>query len=248
MGIWIRSALYLVLQVLITPPYSLVAILTFPFGPLTRYRVIALWARFFVWLAVALCGVRYRVQGQGHIPSSPCVFLSKHQSAWETLAYQEILPPHVMVLKRELLRIPFFGWGLAMLSPIAIDRASGNVALKQVLDEGPKRLAIGFYVTMYPEGTRIAPGHRGRYRVGGASLAAHAGVPIVPIAHNAGYVWPRKSFLKRPGMVTVSIGPPIQTAGRAPGSLISEVEAWIEAECARLGPARDETARKPRGD
>jgi 1-acyl-sn-glycerol-3-phosphate acyltransferase len=242
MGTGIRSGLYLILQILITPPYSIIAILTFPFSPLTRYRVIALWARFFVWLAGALCGVRYRVEGAHHIPTSPCVLLSKHQSAWETLAYQEILPPHVMVLKRELLRIPFFGWGLAMLSPIAIDRATGKLALKQVLEEGPKRLSAGLYVTMYPEGTRIAPGQRGRYRVGGASLAAHAGVPIIPIAHNAGYVWPRKSFLKHPGLITVSIGPPIETAGRTPEALIHDVETWIEAECERLGSSRGKRA------
>jgi 1-acyl-sn-glycerol-3-phosphate acyltransferase len=237
-GAMIRSGFFALVQVLVTPPYALVAVLTFPLSAMMRYRIIAGWARFFVWVAEALCGIRYRVEGRSNIPSTPCVFLSKHQSAWETLAFQAILPPHAMVIKRELLWIPFFGWGLAMMSPIAIDRAAGMRSLKQLLEQGRQRLAAKFGIVIYPEGTRVAPGKRGRYQTGGAWLAVHAGVPVVPIAHNAGYLWPRNSFVKRPGLITVSIGPVISTDGRRPDAVIDQASAWIEAECARIDEAR----------
>ena len=132
--------------------------------------------------------------------------LSKHQSAWETVAFQVIFPPQVYVIKRELLWIPFFGWGLAMVSPIAIDRRAGMRALKQMLEQGKDRLARGFWVIVYPEGTRIAPGERGTYQTGGAAIASHAGAPVLPVAHNAGTCWRRNAFLKYPGTITVSIG------------------------------------------
>lgn len=231
----VRSLLFTLLQALITPPYALIAILTFPLPPLARYHIISGWARFFILLVRVLCGVRYRVVGRGNLPREPAVFLSKHQSAWETLAYQVILPPHVMVIKRELLWIPFFGWGLAMMSPIAINRAAGRQALKQIQDQGKERLADGFGVVIYPEGTRIAPGKSGEYRTGGAWLAVKAGAPVIPIAHNAGYLWPRNSFVKRPGLITVSIGPPIATAGRRPDAVTEETAAWIEREMERIG-------------
>lgn len=233
----VRSFVFALLQVIVTPPYALVAILTFPLPPMVRYRIISGWARLFVWVARVVCGVRYRVEGRHNIAREPVVYMSKHQSAWETLAFQAILPPHVMVIKRELLWIPFFGWGLAMMSPIAIDRAAGRQALKQVQDQGKERLDDGFAVVIYPEGTRIAPGTTGRYHTGGAWLAVKAGVPIVPIAHNAGYLWPRNSFVKRPGVITVSIGPPIATLGRRPDAVTDETAAWIEAEVRRMGPA-----------
>jgi len=234
----VRSLLFALLQILITPPYALIAILTFPLPPMMRYRIISGWARLFVRVAAVLCGVRYRVEGRGNIPRDPVVFMSKHQSAWETLAFQAILPPHVMVIKRELLWIPFFGWGLAMMSPIAIDRSAGRQALKQIQEQGKERLADGFGVVIYPEGTRIAPGKTGRYHTGGAWLAVKAGAPIIPIAHNAGYLWPRNSFVKRPGLITVSIGPPIPTEGRRSDAVTDETAAWIEREVERIGVPR----------
>jgi 1-acyl-sn-glycerol-3-phosphate acyltransferase len=227
---WMRSIAFALVQILITPPYALIAIFTFPFSARTRYRVISGWARFLVWLAAVVCGVRYRIKGREHFPAKACVVLSKHQSTWETLAFQAILPPHVMVVKRELLWIPFFGWGLAMLSPIAIDRGAGMRALKQILHQGKQRLAAGFCVVMYPEGTRVAPGRHRKYQVGGAWLAVRAGVPVIPIAHNAGYLWPRNSFVKRPGTITVSVGAPVVTTDRRPDEVIAEIERWIEAE------------------
>ncbi|HTP96182.1 MAG TPA: lysophospholipid acyltransferase family protein [Burkholderiales bacterium] len=231
----VRSSLFVLAQLLITPPYSIVALATFPLPPLTRYRIISGWSRTMIWLARAICGIRYRVLGAEHIPATPCILLAKHQSAWETLAFQAIFPPQVWVLKRELLRVPFFGWGLAMMSPIAIDRDAGPRALKQMLKQGCERLAAGFWIAIFPEGTRIAPGSRGEYRIGGAWLATRTGAPVLPVAHNAGECWGRNAFLKYPGLITVSIGAPIASANRRPEALNAEVEAWIEGEMQRIG-------------
>jgi 1-acyl-sn-glycerol-3-phosphate acyltransferase len=197
---------------------------------MARYRIISGWSRLVVRLARALCGIRWSVEGREHLPAAPSVILAKHQSAWETLAFQEIFPPQVLVLKRELLWIPFFGWGLALMSPIAIDRARGRAALRDIARRGRERLAQGFWVVIFPEGTRVRVGERRAYQQGGAWLAAQCGVPVVPVAHNAGRLWPRNAFLKRPGTVTVRIGPPIRTAGRDAKQIIADAEAWIEGE------------------
>jgi 1-acyl-sn-glycerol-3-phosphate acyltransferase len=229
-GLFSRSVLFLLAQCLITPPFTLIALATFPFKPLTRYRVISQWSRIVVALAQAVLGIRYRVQGAGNIPNTPAVILSKHQSAWETLAFQVIFPPQVLVLKRELLRIPFFGWGLAMMSPIAVDRASGRAAITQLLAQGKERLRQGFFVVIFPEGTRVAPGARGSYRSGGALLAARSGAPVIPVAHNAGELWKKNAFIKYPGTITVSIGAPIACCGLKPAEIMHRVETWIESE------------------
>jgi 1-acyl-sn-glycerol-3-phosphate acyltransferase len=235
MSIVFRSCLFAAAQILITPPYSIVTLCTFPLPPLLRYRIIRGWARMMLVLLEHICGIRYRVFGAEHIPSRPCVVLSKHQSAWETIAFQAIFPPQVQVIKRELLWIPFFGWGLAMMSPIAIDRASGVRALKQMIEQGKDRLDSGFCVIVFPEGTRMPPGARGKYRSGGAAIAVHAGAPVVPVAHNAGECWRRHAFLKYPGMITVSIGRAIDSGGRKAEVLTRQAEDWIESEMPRLG-------------
>ena len=233
-AVLLRSALFALFQLVVTPFYALIALATFPLAPLARYRVISGWARLNVAAARLICGIRYRVIGAENIPAEPCIILAKHQSAWETLAFQVVLPPHVWVLKRELLRVPFFGWGLAMLSPIAIDRASGTRALKQTLEQGRERLHNGFSIMIFPEGTRIPTGARGRYHPGGAWLAIKTGVPVLPVAHNAGECWRRNAFLKHPGMITVSIGAPIPPRGLEANELIAQVENWIEREMRRL--------------
>ncbi|NTV96582.1 MAG: 1-acyl-sn-glycerol-3-phosphate acyltransferase [Thiobacillus sp.] len=186
-------------------------------------------------LARVILGIRYRVVGLEHLPKGgPAIVMAKHQSAWETIAFQLIFPPLSFVLKKELFKIPFFGWGLAMISPIAIDRDAGREALKDIEAQGADRLAKGFWVLIFPEGTRVKHGERGKYNVGGAWLAAKSGVPVIPVAHNAGRLWPKNAFIKRPGEITVVIGPAIATAGKKPAAINSEVEAWIEAEMARL--------------
>lgn len=236
--VFVRSLVFALIQIVLTVIFGIIAVLSFPLPPHTRYRIVTVWTHCVLWLLAHICGLRYRVLGSEHIPASPSVILCKHQSAWETMALQQIFPPQVWVLKRELLRIPFFGWGLAVLSPIAIDRTAGRQALEQLVEQGRQRFASGFWVVIFPEGTRVPPGQHGEYRVGGAWLAAKAGVPIVPVAHNAGTAWGKNAFLKHPGMITVSIGPTIDPHGRKPTALIQEVEQWIEAEVARLGTAR----------
>lgn len=236
--IWLRSTLYALGMIVVTPLFSLIALLIFPLPPVTRYRIISGWARsMLVWLKFT-CGLKYRVLGAENIPQSTVVILAKHQSAWETLAFQAIFPPVCWVLKRELLRIPFFGWGLAMTSPVAIDRTAGREALKQLIEQGKQRLSQGFNVVVFPEGTRVKPGTKGRYNVGGASLAVHADVPVIPVAHNAGEFWGKNAFLKRPGTITLSIGPAIPSQGKKTSELNQEVERWIEAEMQRIAEQR----------
>lgn len=235
---FLRSVVYETLRFAVTVVFAVLSLLTFPLSPLTRYRIITAWSHLVIDMAWAICGVRYRVIGRENLPRVPCIVLSKHQSAWETLAYQVLLPPQVWVLKRELLRVPFFGWGLAMMSPIAIDRSSASRALKQTLEQGRRRLADGWWIVIFPEGTRVAPGQRVRYQPGGAWLASKSGAPVVPIAHNAGTVWGRNAFIKYPGTITVSIGPTIDPSGMTPDAINRKAEDWIENEVARLGSAR----------
>jgi len=226
----LRSALFTLGLALVTPPYALLALATFPLPRMARYRIISGWSRVVIFLARVVLQIRWRVEGRENLPSRPAVILSKHQSAWETMAFQLIFPPQVLVLKRELLWIPFFGWGLALMSPIAIDRSRGLAALRAIARRGAERLAQGFWVVVFPEGTRVAPGAQREYHPGGAWLAVAAGAPVVPVAHNAGLFWPRNAFLKRPGTVTVRIGPPIDAANRDAKTVNALARTWIEEQ------------------
>jgi 1-acyl-sn-glycerol-3-phosphate acyltransferase len=234
--IFLRSLAFALALVLVTPPYSLVALATFPLPRMMRFRVIAGWSHLAIWLARTILGIRYSVRGQELLPKRPAIILSKHQSAWETLAFQVIFPPQVLLIKRELLWIPFFGWGLALASPIAIDRSRGTKALRRLAELGKARLAQGFWIAIFPEGTRTTPGERGKYHLGGAWLAVECGTPVVPVAHNAGLFWGKNSFLKRPGVVTVEIGAPMESADADPHALNAKVEQWIESRMAVLCP------------
>ena len=236
--IFVRSTLFALVQGLATIVFSFIALLTFPFDAFTRYRIITLWNRFVVRMVRAILGIRYEIRGMENLPEHPVIVMAKHQSAWETIALPILLPPQSVVLKRELLRIPFFGWGLALTSPIAIDRKAGKEALRQIVAQGRHRMEQGFWVTIFPEGTRVRPGEVGRYGIGGAWLATHTGTPVLPVAHNAGEVWPRHSFIKHPGTITVSIGPVISSQGKKADALNEEVKAWIESEMKQLPHAR----------
>ncbi|MEW5788929.1 MAG: lysophospholipid acyltransferase family protein [Pseudomonadota bacterium] len=232
--LFLRSLLFFLLKTVLTIPFGLLALFLFVLPPLARYRAIAQWGRMVMWLARVVVGIRYQVEGLENLPRDPCVVLAKHQSAWETIAFQSIFPPLSFVLKKNLLRIPFFGWGLALFSPIAIDRGAGREAMKQIEQQGKARLAGGFWVLVFPEGTRVAPGEKGNYQIGGPWLASKAGVPVLPVAHNAGRLWPKNAFVKRPGLITVVIGPPIPTLGRKPTQVLADTESWIENTMARL--------------
>ena len=233
----LRSTLFAAALIVITPPYALIALCTSVLPRITRYRIISGWSRCVVWLARWICGIRWQIEGLEHLPDRPAVILSKHQSAWETLAFQLIFPPQVYLLKRELLWIPFFGWGLAMMSPIAIDRSRGRAALRQLAARGAERLAQGFWIVVFPEGTRMAPGRRRKYQLGGAWLAARTHAPVVPVAHNAGLRWPRNGFVKRPGLITVRVGPVIDSAGRTAETINQMAETWIEDQQRELCPS-----------
>lgn len=230
----VRSILFALAQVAYTLLYALLSPIIFLFGQHMRHRLLSGFAPGMLWLLKVICGIRMEVHGIENIPATPCVVLSKHQSAWETLALQLVLPLHVWVAKRELLWIPFIGWLLALSSPIALDRSKGKAALRQLLDQGKKRLDAGFSVVIFPEGTRIPYGKKGQYKIGGALLAKHAGVPVLPVAHNAGKYWGRNAFVKRPGVVQMIIGQPIATDGLEADEINRRVEDWIEGQMAQL--------------
>ncbi|KAF0206456.1 MAG: 1-acyl-sn-glycerol-3-phosphate [Gallionellaceae bacterium] len=232
--VFVRSLIFLLLQLIWTPIYATFSLFTFPFDALTRYRIISGLAYSMMWLLRVVCGIRMEVRGKENIPQEPCIILCKHQSAWETFALQTVFPPQVWVLKRELLFLPFFGWGLALTSPIAINRSKGKEAMKQLREQGKQRLAAGFCVVVFPEGTRMPYGKRGKYKIGGAMLGESSGALVVPVAHNAGKFWGRQSFLKYPGTVIMSIGKPINPKGLKADEINRQVEDWIETEIGKL--------------
>ncbi|WP_047552852.1 lysophospholipid acyltransferase family protein [Methylotenera sp. G11] len=232
--LFIRSSLFFLGQVITAPIFTLIALIALPLNPVTRNVLISGWARSMIWWLRITCGIRHEVTGLENLPQSPSIILSKHQSAWETLAFQAIFPTQVYVLKRELLWIPIFGWGLAMSSPIAIDRSAGREALKKLVENGAARLKSGLWVVIFPEGTRIAPGEKGKYLIGGAWLATHTKTQVVPVAHNAGRYWAKNTFIKKPGTIHIHIGKPIQAAGVKADVLNQQVEQWIESEMAVL--------------
>ncbi|CAN4275414.1 PlsC 1-acyl-sn-glycerol-3-phosphate acyltransferase [Methylophilaceae bacterium] len=227
--LFLRSSLFFIGQLITAPIFTLIALLAWPVNPILRNQLISGWARSMIWWLRVTCNVRHEVSGMENIPDKPCIILAKHQSTWETFAFQAIFPTQVYVLKRELLWIPIFGWGLAMTSPIAINRASGREALKQLVSKGQARLAQGLWVVIFPEGTRMRPHQQGKYHIGGAWLACQTKTPVLPVAHNAGHCWP-KGFIKQAGVIKLHIGPAIATADLKADALNLKVEQWIEAQ------------------
>jgi 1-acyl-sn-glycerol-3-phosphate acyltransferase len=195
-----------------------------------RFALATLWADVLLAVLRFTCRLDYRVEGREHLAQGQaCIALMKHSSSWETVAQATLLPPQVWVLKRELLWIPFVGWGLRLLRSIAINRGAGGTAVKQMIEQGRRHLANGEWIVVFPEGTRMPQGQTRRYGVGGAAIAAETGAPIIPVAHNAGYYWPRRGLLKKPGTIRVVIGPPIATRGRDPREINEEAQRFIEA-------------------
>lgn len=234
----IGSLLFLLFMIAYTPLYAIACFIAFPMmNAHRRYWMVSRWCRHMIGAARLFCGIRYRVIGEENLPDGAAVVLAKHQSAWETLALPALLPtPLCFVFKRELLYVPFFGWALGMLKMIHIDRKKGSRAFVSVVRQGRERLADGSWVIMFPEGTRTPTGVQGVYKSGGARFAIATGAPVVPVAHNAGRVWPRNALIKRPGLVTVSIGPVIETAGLDADTVNTKVSEWIEAEMRRIDP------------
>ena len=226
--IWVRSAIFFAGMAVSAILFCPVALLSWPVPPVSRMRIIGLWARFICWWLAVTCGLRHQVEGLEHLPATPGVILSKHQSAWETIMFQVIFPPQIWALKREALWLPFFGWGLAATSPIAIDRSTPVRALDRLLRQGREKLAEGRWVVIFPEGTRMAPGEQGAFHPGGAMLAVKAGVDVLPVAHDAGRYWARRGFVKKPGLIRVRIGPPIKTEAKKARTVNDEARVWIE--------------------
>jgi 1-acyl-sn-glycerol-3-phosphate acyltransferase len=231
---FLRSTLFNLGMIVNTIVFSTLAVLLFPLPRVMHSRIISRWAHVSMWWLKITCGLSFRVIGKQNIPSEPSIVLSKHQSAWETIAFQTIFPPQIWVMKRSLLLIPFLGWAFIALRVIAIDRSAGREALKQLISQGKDRLARGLWVVIFPEGTRMTPGQKGKYHIGGAWLATHSGAKVVPVAHNAGEYWSKNAYAKTPGIITVSIGKPIETKGLKPETLNRQVEAWIENEMSQL--------------
>ena len=234
----LRSSLFLLLATLITAPFGLFVTLAVVLPMRYRFALIALWRAMFMAVCANVLGIRYRVIGQENIPQAPSVILSKHESAWETVGLQAIFPDQVFVLKKSLLLIPFMGWAFAAVRMISIDRSARRDALRQVVSQGVERLAAGYWVTIFPEGTRVAPGEARRFKTGGGHLAVQSGAFAVPVAHNAGDFWPRNAFVKRPGLITVSIGPAIDPQGKTAEEVTTLAEQWIAAEMQRIAPHR----------
>lgn len=240
-----RNFLFYSVLALVTLVWCIPSVLFGLFFPYKlRYRLIAVaWGRTTIWLAKYILGIKYRVTGTENIPQQPCVILAKHQSAWETFFISSHFYPLSQVLKRELLRIPVFGWTLAMVRPIALDRSQPKQALKQLAQQGHERLKQGNWIMIFPEGTRVAPGKMGKFSRGGASLAVNAQLPVLPIAHNAGHFWPKTGWHKIPGTIDVVIGPALHAEGtgsRAIAELNQRAFEWITQAQRDLGSLDDE--------
>ncbi len=226
----LRSALFFVLIVLNTVVLAPIVALAYPLSFRIRYAIAQCWVAVALWLVKTICGIHYQIEGQENIPKDNGIIVCKHQSAWETIALQKIFPAQVFILKRELLWLPFFGWAMAACEPIAINRSLGKAALRQIISQGIDRLNKGRWVVIFPEGTRVSPGEKVKYGVGGGMLAVKSGHSIVPVAHNAGEFWGKYSFLKYPGTIQVRIGPAISPANRSASEINNQAHDWIETQ------------------
>jgi len=225
----IRSILFTTLFFIVTALYAVAVLLCFWIPNPRNYFFPQTWATVLLWLLKVICGLDYKVTGKENLPAGAHVAMWKHSSSWETVAQAIIFPPQAWVLKQELMWIPIVGWAVSLMKPIAINRGAGTAAVNRVLAQGKARLENGVWVLIFPEGTRVLEGETKKYGVSGALLASRAGCKVIPVAHNAGKFWPRRGWVKKPGIIRVAIGPPIDAAGRDPRTINEDVRAWIEA-------------------
>lgn len=224
-----RSVVFTTLFFAVTAFYAVVLMLVC-WAPIRQRQALAkTWGQVLLWLLDKLCGLRHQVTGLENLPPGAHISMWKHSSSWETIAQVVIFPPQHWVLKREIMWIPVVGWAINFLRPIAINRSAGTSAVNKIVAQGKERLASGAWVVIFPEGTRMPVGETRKYGVSGALLASRAGCKVIPVAHNAGHFWPRRGWLKRPGVIQVIIGPPIDAAGRDPRSINADVQEWIDA-------------------
>jgi 1-acyl-sn-glycerol-3-phosphate acyltransferase len=237
----LRSIVHMLWMIFTVVPWAIAVLIFSLFGRSTQvYWLCAGWLRLAVTGGTKILGIQNRVTGMENLPTTElgsCVLLVKHQSTWETFSMVTLMPhPLAFVFKKELLYVPFFGWAMSRMDMIHIDRSQRTQAFNKVVEQGKRLMAQGVWVIMFPEGTRIPRGQKGVYKSGGTRLAIETGAPVIPVAVTSAKCWPRKAFIKKPGIVDISIGKPIPSAGRQPDELMREVEAWIEAEVRRLDP------------
>ncbi|MEM7276524.1 MAG: lysophospholipid acyltransferase family protein [Pseudomonadota bacterium] len=225
----IRSLLFTLLFLLSAVVFATAVVLGFWVPYHQRYLIAKAWAHTVLWMLKMICGLSYTVEGKENIPSGGCIAMLKHSSAMETIVQIAVFPHQSWALKHELMWIPIFGWGVALLKPIAVKRGAGRSAVNQMIQRGSMRLKEGIWVMIFPEGTRVAAGETGRFGVGGAALAQRSGAAMVPVAHNAGDYWPRRGWVKKPGVIKFVIGEAIEPGNREPRELTQEVKAWIES-------------------
>ena len=232
----VRSLIYTLLLFLTTLVFGFIVLVgaALPLSLEQRYAIPRAWGRSLLWMLKVICRLDYVIEGQENLPKEPFISLWKHSSSWETMAQMFVVPPAAWLLKREVTWIPVIGWAVSTYKPIAINRRAGHSAVNQVVKQGRERLAAGMGVIVYPEGTRVAAGQTRKYGISGALLATQTGAPIVPIAHNSGYFWPRRSLMKKAGTIRVMIGPPIDTRGLEPREINERAQRWIEGEIARI--------------
>jgi 1-acyl-sn-glycerol-3-phosphate acyltransferase len=241
---WVGSLLFTTYMFVSVPPYAAAAFLAAAIPGFDAYRVARLWAGSVLRVLELLCRLDHRVEGVEHLHGENCVVLLKHSSAWETIAQFVIFPRQTWVMKRELLWVPILGWVLRLFDPIAINRKGGRSAVEQVLRLGQRRLEQGYWVMIFPEGTRVPPGEKRRYGISGALLAVTAGRTVIPVAHDAGSFWPRRGLLKRPGTIRVTIGPRISTDGKDARAINAQVETWIDTQMAAYERTPPATSRR----
>lgn len=232
--LFLKSLLYFLGSVIALIFVILSMLLTFYLPIKYRYRIGSLWGKFNTWWLGIVCGVKIELIGQENIPKQACVIVSNHQSAWETFAFQKIFPHQSWVLKKQLLLIPIFGWGLALLKPITINRGEKLKALKKIIKQGSARIKQGIFVVIFPEGTRQPYGKLGKYQKGGVSIAKNSLCDILPVYHNAGIAWPKHSFIKYPNTVTVVIGKPVSVKDKTTTALIKEIRDWTKIQASSI--------------
>jgi 1-acyl-sn-glycerol-3-phosphate acyltransferase len=235
---WLRTILYTLFKLITVIPWSFLCIIIIPLPRRMKYDITMQWLRMAMWGSRHILGIKVQVEGDQYLDRSNVILLSKHQSTWETFFYPTYLKHEMCyVFKREILFVPFFGWGIWLLDMIHINRSKGKEAFEGVVTQGIEKLQQGRWIVMFPEGTRIPPGKQGKYRSGGVRLAQRTGATIIPVAVTAGEHWPKKPFVKTPGLVKVSFGPPIECGDRSIEEISLQVEQWIETEMRRLSPS-----------
>lgn len=229
-----RSLLYLIGMAILTFVFGFICLFTVLVPYKIRYRIIIYWSACNIWWLKITCNLKCEVAGKENIPEHPCIVMSNHQSTWETMALGLIFPPLIWVVKKELLYIPIFGWGLALTHPIALDRKAGRKAVDQLVEQGIKKINKGHWILIFPEGTRTPPGTKRKFKIGGALLAEKTGTPIIPVAHNSGNFWARKQLTKKSGTIQMVIGEKITTQGKTAAQINQEVYNWINIQRVKL--------------